>query len=149
MTITTESACAFSTDPAEQVCEKGPRTGRPACRHFFTEYKRRILAEYEAAPTGSKGLVLRREGLYDASVKWWREQFEAGTLGRVSTPTPLRGGGKKTPEQARIAELEKALAKAEAESAKKDAAIAKREEALEVFRKGIAFLEALSRKEKP
>lgn len=92
MTITTESACAFSTDPAEQVCEKEPRTGRPARRHFYTEYKRRILAEYEAALTGSKGLVLRREGLYDASVKSWREQFEAGTLGRVSTSTPRRGG---------------------------------------------------------
>lgn len=148
MTITTtEAASAVSTDPAKQVSEEGPRAGRPARRHFSTEYKRRILAEYEAAPTGSKGLVLRREGLYDASVKRWREQLEAGTLGRVNTPTPRRG--KKTPEQARIAELEKALAKAEAESAKKDKTIAKREEALEVLGKGVAFLEALSKKDKP
>lgn len=147
MTITTETASGVGTDPAEQVWEEGPRAGRPARRHFSTEYKRRILAEYEAAPTGSKGLVLRREGLYDASVKRWREQLEAGTLGRMSTPTPRRG--KKTPEQQRIAELEKQVAKLEAESAKKDKAIANREEALEVLGKGVAFLEALSKKDQP
>ena len=147
MTITTETASGVGTDPAEQVWEEGPRAGRPARRHFSTEYNRRILAEYEAAPTGSKGLVLRREGLYDASVKRWREQLEAGTLGRMSTPTPRRG--KKTPEQQRIAELEKQVAKLEAESAKKDKAIANREEALEVLGKGVAFLEALSKKDQP
>lgn len=147
MTITTETVFEVGTAPAEQVSEEGPRAGRPARRHFSIEYKRRVLAEYDSAPTGSKGLVLRREGLYDASVKRWRTQLEAGTLGRVNTPKPRRG--KKTPEQARIAELEKALAKAEAESAKKDKAIAKREEALEVLGKGVAFLEALSKKDKP
>ena len=125
----------------------GRASGRPARRQFSTEYKRRILAEYDAAPTGSKGLVLRREGLYDASVKRWRTQLEAGTLGRMSTPKPSRG--KKTPEQQRIAELERQVAKLEAESAKKDKAIANREEALEVLGKGVAFLEALSKKDQP
>lgn len=147
MTITTETASEVGTDPAEQVWEEGPRAGRPARRHFSTEYKRRVLAEYDAAPAGSKGLVLRREGLYDASVKRWREQLEAGTLGRMNTPKPRRG--KKTPEQLRIAELEKQVAKLEAESAKKDKAIANREEALEVLGKGVAFLEALSKKDQP
>lgn len=147
MTITTETAFEGDTDPAEHVSGKGPRAGRPARRHFSTEYKHRILAEYEAAPAGSKAVVLRREGLYDASVKRWRTQLEAGTLGRVNTPKPRRG--MKTPEQARIAELEKALAKAEAESAKKDKTIANREEALEVLGKGVAFLEALSKKDTP
>lgn len=151
MTITTTETAtetAVATDESsESISAAGPREGRPVRRNFSTEYKRRILAEYEAAPTGSKGLVLRREGLYDASVKRWREQLEAGTLGRVSTPKPRRG--KKTPEQARIAELEKQVAKLEAESAKKDKAIAKREEALEVLGKGVAFLEALSKKDRP
>lgn len=147
MTITTTETAVSADEGPENVSVAGPREARPSRRHFSPEYKRRILAEYDAAPTGSKGLVLRREGLYDASVKRWREQLEAGTLGRVSTPKPRRG--KKTPEQARIAELEKALAKAEAESAKKDKAIANREEALEVLGKGVAFLEALSKKEKP
>lgn len=147
MTIATETASEVGTYPAEQAWEEGPRADRPARRHFSTEYKRRILAEYDAAPTGSKGLVLRREGLYDASVKRWRTQLEAGTLGRMSTPKPHRG--KKTPEQQRIAELERQVAKLEAESAKKDKAIANREEALEVLGKGVAFLEALSKKDQP
>ena len=143
--ITTEAASEAETDPAQQVSQDGPRAGRPARRHFSTEYKRRILAEYDSAPVGSKGLVLRREGLYDASVKRWRTQLEDGTLGTMSTPKPRRG--KKSPEQARIAELERALAKAEAESARKDKTIAKREEALEVLGKGVAFLEALAKKD--
>lgn len=146
-TDTTSETPAAPTESPVAFSAGGPREGRPARRHFSIEYKRRVLAEYDSAPIGSKGLVLRREGLYDASVKRWRTQLEAGTLGRVNTPTPRRG--KKTPEQARIAELEKALAKAEAESAKKDKAIAKREEALEVLGKGVAFLEALSKKDKP
>ena len=146
MTITTTETAVATDESSESISAAGPREGRPVRRHFSTEYKRRILAEYEAAPTGSKGLVLRRE-VSDASVKRWREQLEAGTLGRVSTPKPRRG--KKTPEQARIAELEKQVAKLEAESAKKDKAIAKREEALEVLGKGVAFLEALSKKDRP
>ena len=146
-TDTTSETSAASTERPEYLPAGGPREGRPARRHFSIEYKRRVLAEYESAPVGSKGLVLRREGLYDASVKRWRTQLEAGTLGRVSTPTPRRG--KKTPEQQRISELERQVAKLEAESAKKDKAIAAREEALEVLGKGVAFLEALSKKDKP
>ena len=91
--------------------------------------------------------MLPREGLYHAGVKRWRTQLEAGTRGRVSTPEPPPG--KKTPEQQRIAELEKQVDKLEAESAKKDKTIAKRAEALEVLGKGVAFLEALSKKDKP
>lgn len=41
--------------------------GLPSRRTFTTEYRRRIVTEYEQAPTGSKGHVLRREGLYDRS----------------------------------------------------------------------------------
>ena len=111
-----ETALATGEYP-ENLPAGGPRVGRPTRRHFSIEYKRRVLAEYDAAPTGSKGLVLRREGLYDASVKRWRTQLEAGTLGGVSTPTPRRG--KKSPEQQRISELETQVAKLEAESAKK------------------------------
>lgn len=151
MTITStepavETAVAIAEHP-ENVAAEGPRADRPARRHFSIEYKRRVLAEYDAAPVGSKGLVLRREGLYDASVKRWRTQLEAGTLGRVSTPTPR--WGKKTVDQQRIAELERQVTKLEAESAKKDKTIANREEALEVLGKGVAFLEALSKKDKP
>jgi len=41
----------------------GPWAERPRRRAFTAEYKARVLAEYEAAGTGEKGAVLRREGL--------------------------------------------------------------------------------------
>ena len=50
------------------------------------------------------------------------------------------------PEQARIAELEKQIGKLEADAARKDKVIADRDAALEVMGKGVAFLEALSKK---
>lgn len=120
-----------------------PRTGRPARRTFTAEYKQRIVAEYEQTPAGSKGQVLRREGLYDSSVTQWRAQIEAGTLGRVAKRKPRAG---QSSEQARITELEKQIGKLEADSARKDQVIADRDAALEIMGKGVAFLEALSKK---
>lgn len=124
---------------------EAPRAGRPARRTFTAEYKRRIVAEYDQALAGSKGQVLRREGLYESSIKQWRQQIEAGTLGRVSKRKPRVG---LSPEQARIAELEKQIGKLEADAAGKDKVIADRDAALEVMGKGVAFLEALSKKNK-
>jgi len=51
-----------------------------------------------------------------------------------------------SPEQARIAELEKQIGKLETDAARKDEVIADRDAALEVMGKGVAFLEALSKK---
>lgn len=148
MTITaTTDAAMEASQPTTSMQEtaRTPRTGRPTRRTFTAEYKRRIVAEYDQAPAGEKGRVLRREGLYDSSVKQWRAQIEAGTLGTVSKKRPRAG---QSPEQARIAELEKQIGKLEAVSARKDEVIADRDAALEVMGKGVAFLEALSRKNK-
>ncbi|MBC7296402.1 MULTISPECIES: transposase [Dietzia] len=147
MTITATTAAAVEAlqptpVPAQETVES-PRAGRPARRTFTAEYKRRIVAEYDQAPAGEKGRVLRREGLYDSSVKQWRAQIEAGTLGRVSKKKPRAG---LSPEQARIAELEKQIGKLETDAARKDEVIADRDAALEVMGKGVAFLEALSKK---
>ncbi|GLB64266.1 hypothetical protein NCCP2495_21450 [Dietzia sp. NCCP-2495] len=149
ITATTDTAMkASQTTPTVAPAEhpaRAPRAGRPARRTFTAEYKRRIVAEYEQAPTGEKGRVLRREGLYDSSVKQWRAQIEAGTLGTVSKRRPRAG---QSPEQARIAELEKQISKLESDAARKDKVIADRDAALEVMGKGVAFLEALSKKNK-
>ena len=147
MTITATTAAAVEAlqptpVPAQETVES-PRAGRLARRTFTAEYKRRIVAEYDQAPAGEKGRVLRREGLYDSSVKQWRAQIEAGTLGRVSKKKPRAG---LSPEQARIAELEKQIGKLETDAARKDEVIADRDAALEVMGKGAAFLEALSKK---
>jgi putative transposase len=39
-----------------------------------------VVAEYDAAPTGEKGAVLRREGLYSSHVIEWRRARDAGAL---------------------------------------------------------------------
>lgn len=146
MTITATTGAAMeASQPTTSTQEtfEPPRTGRPTRRTFTAEYKRRIVAEYDQAPSGEKGRVLRREGLYDSSVKQWRAQIEAGTLGTVSKRRPRAG---QSPEQARIAELEKQISKLESDAARKDKVIADRDAALEVMGKGVAFLEALSKK---
>lgn len=147
-TATTDAAMeASQTTPTTSMQEAAgaPRAGRATRRTFTAEYKRRIVAEYDQAPAGEKGRVVRREGLYESSVTQWRAQIEAGTLGTVSKKRSRAG---QSPEQARIAELEKQVGKLEAASARKDEVIADRDAALEVMGKGVAFLEALSRKNK-
>lgn len=128
------------TAPAPTPAAGGPRQGRAQRRTFTIEYKRRIVAEYDAAPTGTKGAVLRRERLYDSHVQEWRAAIAAGTL----DDPPKRGRPAKTTEQARIGELERQVARLEAEAARKDQVIADRDAALEVLGKGVAFLEAIS-----
>jgi transposase-like protein len=89
--------------------------------------------------------MLRRERLYDSHITEWRAAIAAGTL---DVP-PKRGrpkGSKTTrsPEQARIAELERENAKLRAELDEIGQALAAKDDALEVLGKGVAFLEALS-----
>lgn len=130
----------MTSPTASTPAADGPRAGRAKRRTFTTEYKRRIVAEYEAAPNGTKGAVLRRERLYDSHLQEWRAAITAGTL----DDPPKRGRPAKTAEVARIGELERQIARLEAEAARKDEVIADRDAALEVLGKGVAFLEALS-----
>lgn len=123
----------------------GPREGRAKRRTFTAEYKRRIVAEYDAAPQGSKGAVLRRERLYDSHLQEWRAAIDADTLDSPAKRGRPRGSGK-SPDQARIVELERQVKRLEGELGKKDETIADREAALDVLGKGVAFLEALSSK---
>lgn len=55
-------------------------SARPRRRRFSAEYKLAILAEYDAAPDGEKGSILRREGLYSSHVTEWRKARDAGAL---------------------------------------------------------------------
>jgi transposase len=91
-------------------------TERATRRSFSAEYKARILAEYEAAPTdGSRGAILRREGLYSSHIVEWRRARDSAILAglrqqpRAST---------RAPEQAEIDRLRRRAEKAEAELAK-------------------------------
>jgi transposase-like protein len=143
MTVFDEAAVAVVVDGPARLSVDGPRAGRPVRRVFTAQYKRAVVAEYDAAPKGTKGAVLRREGLYDSHVLEWRAQVRAGTLGVMTR----RGRPTVSADAARIAELEREVKRLQAQLADKDATIAKREAALDVLGKGVAFLEALSAKD--
>lgn len=123
----------------------GPREGRAKRRMFTAEYKRGMVAEYDAAPRGTKGALLRRERLYDSHIQEWRAAIEAGTLEQPVSRGRPKGSGR-SPEQARIIELERENVRLKAELGKRDEVIAQRDDALDVLGKGVAFLEALSSK---
>lgn len=123
----------------------GPRAGRPVRRSFSAEDKRRLVAEYDATPRGHKGAMLRRERLYDSHITEWRAAIAAGTLDAPSKRGRPKGSRTtRSPEQVRIAELERENAKLRAELDKTGQALAAKDDALEVLGKGVAFLEALS-----
>ncbi len=89
---------------------------RPVRRTFTAEYKATILAEYDAAPTdGSRGSLLRREGLYSSHIVEWRRARDAGALaGLGQRPRPRAT----SPEQAELARLRRRAERAEADLAK-------------------------------
>ena len=56
---------------------------RPVRRSFTAVYRLTIVAEYEAAPRGEKGAVVRREGLYHSHIKEWTAARDAGARAGV------------------------------------------------------------------
>ena len=95
--------------PDPEVPEKARR------RTFTAQYKLDVVAEYDAAPTGEKGAVLRREGLYSSHVIEWRRARDAGGLAGPARP---RGRPAADPRDVQIARLRKEKAKLEQELAK-------------------------------
>ena len=80
---------ATNQRPPTEVREAAER------REYTAEYRRQIVAEINAAPHGGIGAILRREGLYSATVDAWRKQAAgtrtAGVPGRKPSPeTPLK-----------------------------------------------------------
>lgn len=113
----------------------GPRSQRPRRRRFSAEYKRAIVAEYDAlAEPGAKGALLRREGLYSSHVVEWRRAGDCGALAALGEQPRT---GRRGPEQAEIDRLRARAERAEAELAKAKAA-------LDVVGKAHALLELFS-----
>ena len=85
-------------------------------RTFRAQYKLDIVTEYDAAPDGQKGLVLRREGLYSSHIIEWRKARDAGALAGLKTPRGRKRRDLQAEEIARLKadkkQLEQELAKA-------------------------------------
>lgn len=63
---------------------------RPVRRSFTAAYRARVVAEYEAAPHGSKAAVLRREGLYQSQIREWTQARDAVARGQTARRRPHR-----------------------------------------------------------
>lgn len=110
---------------------------RPTRRTFPAEYKLRILAEYESAPEGEKGAVLRRERLYHSHIIDWRTARDAGALTGLTDARTSARRAKKDPREAEIERLRRANARLEAE-------LGRSRTAVEALGKVVALWELLS-----
>lgn len=120
----------------------GPRSAggpspRPSRRSFSAEYKLAIVAEYENAPNGEKGAVLRREGLYSSHVIEWTRARDAGALKGAADS---RRAEKRPRRSAEAAELERLRAR----NAKLESDLTKTRTALDIMGKAHALVEQLS-----
>ncbi|MBT8225390.1 MAG: transposase [Dactylosporangium sp.] len=111
---------------------------RPARRTFTTEYKARIVAEYEAAPHGEKSAALRREGLYHSHVKEWaRDRVAAVAAGRVTAAVT-------SATRSRVSKAEWETERLRAENARLDARLAQTQAALVIMGKAHELLASLA-----
>jgi transposase len=121
--------------PSTPAADPAPR---PTRRVFSPDYKLAIVTEYENAPNGEKGAILRREGLYSSHVIEWTRARDAGTLTdhpADTTTQPTRP--KKSAEQIELEKLRRRNAKLEAD-------LTKTRLALDIMGKAHALLEELS-----
>jgi hypothetical protein len=100
---------------------------------FSAEYKLWVLAEYDAAPDGEKGSILRREGLYSSHVTEWRKARAAGSLRALESRSRQ---AKRHPAEVELEKLRRRHERTETELAKTRAA-------LELMGKASALLELL------
>jgi transposase len=125
-----------SSAPSGPRSVEGP-SPRPSRRSFSPEYKLAIVTEYENAPNGEKGAILRREGLYSSHVIEWTRARDSGALGGVADS---RRSEKRPKRSAEAAELERLRAR----NAKLEAELKNTRTALDIMGKAHALLEQLS-----
>ncbi|KRF17989.1 transposase [Nocardioides sp. Soil797] len=107
-----------------------PRADRPKRRTFTAEYKAQIVAEYDAADHGERGVILRREGLYSSHITEWRKAAQAGAAAALGPKSKDR----------RDKEIEQLRARAE----KAEAELQRTKAVLDIVGKTHVLLETLS-----
>jgi transposase len=147
VSVSTEERRPDAGGPGESPPSSGPRaedgpSPRPVRRSFDPAYKLRIVAEYEAAPNGEKGAILRREGLYSSHVIEWARARDAGALDGVtdSRRSSRKQSGKQSKGSVEAAELERLRAR----NAKLESELSRTRTALDIMGKAHALLEQLS-----
>ena len=117
----------FDLDPIEESPNQ-----RPTPRRYSLDYKKRIVAEYEALPSGGgqKGSLLRRERLARRQISEWRRILAGETV------SPARRS-KRTPDQIEIEKLRATNLRLQAE-------LDRSRLALQISGKAFALLELFS-----
>jgi hypothetical protein len=96
-----------------------------------------MVAEYENAPNGEKGAILRREGLYSSHIIEWTRARDAGALtGGPAESAPVKRA-KRTAEQVELEKLRRRNEKLESD-------LKKTRMALDIMGKAHALLDELS-----
>lgn len=121
---------------SSRSAEQADPAPRPSRRVFSPEYKLAIVTEYENAPNGEKGAILRREGLYSSHIIEWTRARDAGALA-TTADTPSVARPKKTAEQVEVEKLRRQNEKLRSD-------LAKTRMALDIMGKAHALLEGLS-----
>ena len=80
-------------NPGQQTGSPDPEVtpNKARRRSFSASYKKKIVAEVEAAGSGSIGEILRREGIYSSTLTRWRKEREAaleGVFAKKRGPEP-------------------------------------------------------------
>jgi transposase len=133
-----------SNSSAKETGETVPETvspdpaPRPSRRSFTAAYRLAIVAEYELAPRGEKGAVLRREGLYHSHIKEWTAAREAGALsGLADARRSTRGSKGSAKDRVEVGRLR-------AQNVRLTAQLAQTRTALDIMGKAHELLEMLS-----
>jgi transposase len=148
MTLTTADLMAAGSGGAGKVTAEPARPGHAVRRVFTPAYKLRIVQEHDGLTEhGAKGVLLRREGLYQSSINKWRVARDRGLLASGAADARKRGA----PRPESVAEVsvagsvlsgnERVLA---SENARLTAELARTKAVLEVVGKAAALLEMLS-----
>jgi transposase len=146
VSVSTEERRGAAGGGRGESSSSGPLAGdgpspRPSRRSFSAEYKRRIVAEYEAAPNGEKGAILRREGLYSSHVIEWTRARDVGALAETTTHS---GEGSKRSKRSRRSVESVELERLRARNEKLEAELRNTRTALDIMGKAHALLEQLS-----
>ena len=120
-------------EPETTQVKPEPALEKRSRRIFSAEYKLRIVQEADACEHGELGALLRREKLYHNQLQQWRQEFAEGGVASLSKSAP-GPKPKFTPEQKRIAELEKKIKRLEHEMLLKD-------DCLELQKKALSMLD--------
>lgn len=118
---------------SETQVQPDPALEKRTRRTFTAEYKLRIVQEADACQHGELGALLRREKLYHAQIQQWRHELNQGGVEALSKTTP-GPKPKHSPEQRKIAELEKKIQRLEHQLLLKD-------DCLELQKKALSMLD--------